>query len=479
MKRLSILLATAALFAITGCQKEPVGKENASEADVYVQFTINFADGVSTKADYQDGFYAIGTDQEHAVKHAYIYFFNSETDDYVSTVAIAAGDITSANIAGRVVKKTTVPTKLNPAKYDVYATINYEVTELTGKKISDFQQKVYTHNYASFKIDENGIPMSSRSSDGTLCQADVVVDSWNTKDNPVQISLYMERMLAKLTVKTTTDAYVVTPEHDSTGLPLATVKLTDYKEVNLPTQAYLYRHVGTDAGTTTFGEVTASNYVIEPETAYKNNGLITGLHYYNHVNASDAFTAMPAVDEFTTPMYCTENTMLKDAQYKTYATAYAFKAKITPAEGRFYKIGSTEGSAPGNAPESVEALWYFDGYFYENLATLNAVRGLSLSDDSSANNYYGKFGVKKYKEGVCYYTYYIRHFDNSKAQEMGIMEFAIVRNNDYQVRINRIAALGEDVPTVLVEQIEATQSYFQATLLVRPWVVRDQDAVLG
>jgi hypothetical protein len=59
------------------------------------------------------------------------------------------------------------------------------------------------------------------------------------------------------------------------------------------------------------------------------------------------------------------------------------------------------------------------------------------------------------------------------------MEYAIVRNNDYQVTITGIEDLGEDVPTVEPDPIEMEESYFQATLFVRPWTVRAQDAVLG
>lgn len=489
MKRLSILLATAALFAaITGCQKEPVGKENTSEADVYVQFTINFADGSATKADYNSENVAVGTDDEHAVKYAYLYFFdNSSEKKYVQTVKIASGDITSSTVMTNIVKKTTVPTRLAPATYNVYATINYEVTGLVKNTTTAaaFEQMQYTHPYASYKIADHGIPMSSRTSNGVMSQ-NVVISSYNTIDNPVQISLYMERMLAKVTIKETgTGEYQVTKERNQTGHTVATVDLTSYKYVNLPTLAYMFRHVGTEGGATTFGELTSAgtpavpnNYVVEPETSKKEDGDITGLNFYQHVNAPDIdYTALPTVGNSTAAMYCTENTMYKDAQYKTYASAIAFAGLIKPAPGTYYKTGSVEGDDAGDYTSG--DLWYFDGYFYADLTALNNVKGLSLSADPTVPNYYGKFGVMKYEKAVCYYTYYIRHYDNNDPQKLGVMEYAMVRNNDYQVTVQKIVSLGQDKPTVPVEEIEATESYFQATLLVRPWVVRSQDAVLG
>ena len=478
MKNFSVLFAAAALFsAITGCQKESAGKQEANEADVYIQYTINFEDGM-TRADYNSDAVAVGTDAEHTVKNAYIYFFDN-ANKYVKTVAVAAGDITSTAVDGNIVKKTTVPTKLKPGTYSVYATINYEVSMVEGTTTaSNFAESVYTHDYTTYTINTNGIPMSSRAADGTLCQEDVVVDSYNTFENPVQIQLFMERMVAKLTVKTNKEnnAFTVKTERDGSGDDLATVTLQSYKPVNLTKNAYLYRHVGTAANATTFGDLTAENYVIEPKTAAKVKGA-TGLNYYNPINGTEAYTNMPAANTFTTPMYCTENTMFVDNQLKTFATGYAFKAQITPAAGKYF-AKSGENIAAGTYTSGND-LWYFGGKFYDSLESLNAHNGLSLSANTGDSNYYKRFGAKCFVKGICYYNYYISHFKNSDPQKMGIMEYAIVRNNDYQVTVTGIVSLGDDVPTVTEDEIESEMSYFQATLLVRPWVVRAQDAVLG
>ena len=108
------------------------------------------------------------------------------------------------------------------------------------------------------------------------------------------------------------------------------------------------------------------------------------------------------------------------------------------------------------------------------MTTLNDANDFSLTADN-----YKDFGAKCFVGGVCYYTYYIKHYDNFDPLEVGFMEYAIVRNNDYQVTITEINGLGNDVPTVEPEQIEMEESYFQATLFVRPWTVRAQKAVLG
>ena len=459
------MLAAAALFsAVVGCQKESGADADTSAAKVYVEFTVNFDNGL-TKADVNSGDVAVGTTEEHAVKYAYLYFFDATSGEFVKTVDIAAADITSAVQSDQIVKKTTIPTKLNPGSYTVYATLNYKAELDENATKAKFEALVYEHNYADFDLENNGIPMSSRDADGVLSQ-NVTVSASNTFDNPVPIQLYMERMLAKHSVKTSSASYTISD--------LATVTLTGYKMVNLTKNAYLFRHVGADASNTSFGSLTGSNYVIEPETGLKTDGTnLDQLTLYCGINGTDQYTAMPSVGVVSEAVYSTENTMLQAAEKMGYATAYSFSAAITPVAAKYHGENGAGYAKEGD-------LWYFGGDFYPTLAALNAAKDMSLSSKATDPNYYARFGVKYFQKGVCYYNYFIRHFDNNKSQELGVMEYAVVRNNDYQVTITGIDALGDDTPGAdVTEDIELKASYFQATLLVRPWVVREQQAVLG
>lgn len=474
MKRFSILLAAAALLgAFAGCQKEPVGKVNEQSTNSYVSFTINFNSDV-TKADYGDGtLTSDGTDAEHDVKFAYLYFFQNEK--YVKTIEIASGNITSTGTGVSPVKKTMVPTELAAGAYNVYATLNYQVADLNTSTTEDqYKQKVFTFDPKSYEVSTSGIPMSSRSSNGTMCTS-VTLESTHTKDNPCEFSLDMERMVAKIQVQK--DAtYKIYADRLSSGTEVATATLTGYKAVNLTKSGYVFRHVGE----TSFGELTGAdgavtNYVVEPTTASK--VIPTGtnpwpsIDYYNKVGAADPYTAWTSTD-MTLVNYCTENTMpTAEAQYTNFATGIAFAAQLTPATGKYYAVASDNGTGSYTANSD---LWYYNDCFYASLEVLNAANGLTLTTEN-----YGKFGVKKFVGGVCYYTYYISHISNGDNKSMGLMEYAIVRNNDYQVSVTKIMAVGEDVPTVKEQPIEMVETYFQATLTVKPWVVREQDAVLG
>ena len=55
-------------------------------------------------------------------------------------------------------------------------------------------------------------------------------------------------------------------------------------------------------------------------------------------------------------------------------------------------------------------------------------------------------GVTKYPDGICYYTYWIKHADDGDNTKVSPMEYAIVRNNIYQLNVTSISGIGTVVP---------------------------------
>lgn len=469
MKRFYLLLAAAALLAAAGCQKEPAVAEKGELTKAFIEFNLNFTGEEMTKADYEPGTTpdtSIGAEDgsEHKVSSAVFYFFEQDGTFVEPCIEVLAENITSGVTEDKHVKKTTVPTYLATGTYKVYATINLKVDGFTTENA--FKELV--NNFTPVAaVPANGLPMSSRSNEGVMSCA-VTITNENTFEHPAKVSLYMERMNAKISMKNSAEKYTVTG--------IADIALTGYKVVNLTEKTFLFRHVATVAEDMTmtnqsYGSITETIQVVDPETglkvAYESN-MPGDINFDNKVNHNNAYSAMPAGTGMNTLIYCNENVMAPANQLKTYATAIAFKASITPANNNYFDANGAATYSTG------DDLWYFDGKFYDSLETLNAANDFSLTDEN-----YSKFGVKWFEDGVCYYTYYIKHYDNGEDLELGFMEYAIVRNNDYQVTITRINDLGEDVPTVEPDPIEMQESYFQATLFVRPWTVRAQDAVLG
>lgn len=483
MKRFYFLLSAAVLLgALTGCQKDPVAEKQGELTNAYIEFSLNFDGDQMTKADYEadtdpdaDGIQTPGTDvgtaDEHKVKTAVFYFFKKDDNKFVKSIEVSETKITSAISDENHVKKTTVPTKLETGTYNVYATINQNFdnnNNLAGKTEAQFCSMTSEFTPVTI-IPDTGLPMSSRRNDGVMSCAVTISDA-NTFENPAKVSLYMERSNAKISMT----------NNAKSNISEATVTLTGYKVVNLTEKTNVFRQVGTvdkdgKLGTLSYGPVTENaNQVVDPETSMKvayTDKMPGNINFSNKVNINDAYTAMPSGTGMNTLIYCNENVMATENQLKTYATAIAFKASITPAADKCFVLSADAVVAGTYASGD---LWYFGGNFYGSIDALNKHNDLSLTADN-----YKAFGAKCFVGGVCYYTYYIKHYDNFKPLELGFMEYAIVRNNDYQVTITEIKALGNDVPTVEPEQIEMEESYFQATLFVRPWTVRAQNAVLG
>ena len=93
---------------------------------------------------------------------------------------------------------------------------------------------------------------------------------------------------------------------------------------------------------------------------------------------------------------------------------------------------------------------------------------------------YANAGINTYTGGVCYYPYWIKHADNSVDTEMGIMEFAIVRNNIYDLAVSSISGLGlSDIDKPKPgDKDEADKLYLNVRLLVKNWVVRNNNGII-
>jgi hypothetical protein len=121
-----------------------------------------------------------------------------------------------------------------------------------------------------------------------------------------------------------------------------------------------------------------------------------------------------------------------------------------------------------------------------------------LGSAVTAKNY-ADYGVKYYKGGYAYYEYFIRHNDNGDYSTMGHMEFAIVRNNAYDLNVKSAimapyGTIGDptdpnptdpDTPAPdpndpdPEDNVETAKMYLQIDVVVRPWVLRSTDVVLG
>lgn len=88
--------------------------------------------------------------------------------------------------------------------------------------------------------------------------------------------------------------------------------------------------------------------------------------------------------------------------------------------------------------------------------------------------------VLPYENGVCYYPYWIRHASNGNPTKMSVMEFAIVRNNIYDLTVTGISGLGlsgAEKPNPGKDD-EEDKYYLNVEIYVKNWVVRKNSDII-
>ena len=93
------------------------------------------------------------------------------------------------------------------------------------------------------------------------------------------------------------------------------------------------------------------------------------------------------------------------------------------------------------------------------------------------------YNIAYYDGGKCYYKYWIQHNPLGDDTKMGVMEFAIVRNNVYQLEVSGIKDLGDPLPFTPGKDDpnnpdKETEVYIVVKLYVRNWVLRSNSDII-
>lgn len=172
--------------------------------------------------------------------------------------------------------------------------------------------------------------------------------------------------------------------------------------------------------------------------------------YPSERKSGDAFTDTLSYEklpksrnQYNKLFYCTENTLPgSEAQINKLSTGIVFKGTFT-VDG-----------------VSVENLYYYKpvkerSEIYTSLEKLRQAlekEGVVTLPNSPTDKDLAAHSVKRFVKQAndntypVWFTYWNRHNDNGKPLEMGIMEFAVVRNNIYKLWVNSINSLGLPKP---------------------------------
>lgn len=80
------------------------------------------------------------------------------------------------------------------------------------------------------------------------------------------------------------------------------------------------------------------------------------------------------------------------------------------------------------------------------------------------------YGARTYEGATCYYTWWIRHANDGDDKTNGVMEYAIVRNNIYELNVTKISSLGGYIPN-------EEEKGFVVNVYVKDWTMLEPERI--
>ena len=479
-----LLVATVLLCSCSQTEDVTVDdskKGNTSE-DSKVVFRLQSNSSTATRSAEDSYSHVQGTADEYKVNNARVYFFDNMTKLLAKSVQLSGITFFGTDGSGNIIYETE-PITIAHGTYDVFVTANTG-RQIKKEKEDQFLADIDSLTYTQALIEDisGGIVMTNRASDN------VATDITKSNENDVNvINISLERVLARLDVAKAAETFQVA---DQNGTQYASVTLDGYSIVNVPKYYYSYRHTAVLTSMdepewnlmTHFGNVSDVNgYVVDPYFFKKTidaSNFTNADKYYEKFSGDNSdpnnvkwtsFNAVSQTPNYKT-VYCLENCCLLPAQKNGYSTGVLFKAIMEPYNNVYHLNSSGDMELLTDKTLYPEVLYYFQRKFYDSAEALAA----AVSATGSSSNKYQARKFEKTDDGYrCYYKYWIRHLDNNKPTEMGVMEFAVVRNNLYRMLITSVSDLGDGDPRIIPDTPDEGETYLKVVLNVKPWIVRD------
>ncbi|MGN1234237.1 MAG: Mfa1 family fimbria major subunit, partial [Candidatus Cryptobacteroides sp.] len=498
MKKIYYLMA-AALFVAASCEKSPAGQEISDEGNVYMQFSVKM---LSTRSQTD----ATGGSNSNATPDIEVGLDKENTISSVDIVLVGGNTVKATNVTPVAADGTTYVAKFDNkslvagSTYKVYiyancsapATINLdEVSEATIASMTQDNKFWMTNAYAAKEVT---LPAS--------------LAPYTTPQTPLSLEAHeVERSMARFDYKPSSAFNM------GAGL---TLTLTEAALINQSKEHYMFRRV-TEGSTATStnaivgGVETPSNWVVDTDWSNKIaanfDAPLGDPTKWGWTSLASLTTNDNYDGDYKIWCYAKENTIPGiEAQKHDVSTGVVFKAQITAGDGasdnvkaglasgkRIYVFNNTlygtwdavKAAATANGAEATLAAAY-------NQAIVGMAEGADdpVSATAAKAGFTGYSATKNATDNTysyyAYYYYWNRHNDNLNNNTMGIMEFAVVRNNVYKLAVNAISRFGHPTPPTPTDPNpdpdpdpvdpddpdESVNYYFNVTVKVLPWTVR-------
>ena len=274
------------------------------------------------------------------------------------------------------------------------------------------------------------------------------------------------------------------------------INLTHYAHTNKADKVYTLRHVGSRI----MGILNDNEWLVTPTLSYKNKlqdvNDKAALLKSGNINADDQKMFLPLP---TGTSEGTANDDLEEGQQPTshdgvdvgYFMDYIMEnAPQSPAIDNITGLVLV-GNIYDENGNLVPVLYKYGNNYYRSLRALVNAQATPLKYKDDADKEYTltenstddqaiKAGIDVYKDGRCfYYSSQIKHLDDGVEATKGIMEYAIMRNNVYSLKVSSVTEIGDAqlslTPSVDISDI---RSYVDLEVTMLPWIVRFNDIKL-
>lgn len=114
---------------------------------------------------------------------------------------------------------------------------------------------------------------------------------------------------------------------------------------------------------------------------------------------------------------------------------------------------------------------YMRGEFGYSATLANGIYTVSIDqDDKKTVELLAEYGARTYEDATCYYTWWIRHANDGDDKTNGVMEYAIVRNNIYELNVTKISSLGGYIPN-------EEEKGFIVNVYVKDWTLLEPERI--
>ena len=493
MKFNHFLTAAAAMLVLLSCNKEPLTQEGNS-GNLYMQFSVKMLSTRSQTDNTGDSNSNANPDTEVGL----------DKENKISTV-----DIALVKDGQYFVAENVTP---SAASADTYVA-SFNSLELTAG--ATYKVYIYANCSApdAFDIDQvSDATIAAMTADNKFWMTNAYsateftlpsnLAPYTQPNTPLNLGAHsVERSMARFDYKQAAAFNM------GAGI---TLTLTEAALINQSKAHYMFRRVTADESTTSAvtvgGTEVPTNWVVDTDWSNK-----VAANFDAQLSAPSTWTWTKLANlttddnydgDYKIWCYAKENTIPGiDAQKHNVSTGVVFKAELA--------AGASASDAVKTAMAAGKRIYVFNNVLYgawsdvkaaaeagtdatlqaaynQAAATIAADATEPKGADAAAAGFTG-YSAKNGKY-YNYYYYWNRHNDNLDNNVMGIMEFAVVRNNVYKLAVNSISRFGHPTPPDPTnpdpdpepdpdpvdpdDPDESVNYYFNVTVKVLPWTVR-------